>query len=154
MTTPEPWENLVAAEHAYIVRRMELFAGDLEQQLRLALASPRGRGAALRVLRDAAPELITALSDELVVSATTTHSQVGLAREILGRLDPAELEAILTEPVAALLDRTDASWEDYRRFTELLAAVAQTALLARLVERAAQSDDPDIAEVAEDFGVG
>jgi hypothetical protein len=147
----EPWEELVRAEEAYVAKRVELFASGAEPQLRLALASPRGVGTALRVLVDAPLELVMELFDVLFVAATTTHSQVGLARDVLGRLDPGWLASALSSPVEERLSHPDADWEDYRRLAELLLALGQRTHLTAVVERARRSNDEDVREVAEDF---
>lgn len=61
-TEPQPWERLVEAEAESLRRRMEVYAAGAEPQLALAFASGvTGRGAALRCLRDAPVELVTAL---------------------------------------------------------------------------------------------
>lgn len=149
---PEAWEDLVAAEEAYIAKRKALFSSDVDRQLRLALASPRGVGTALRVLRDAPVELTMDLLDDVFVAAVTTHPQVGLAREVLGRVDAGWLASVLRPLVAARVERSDASWEDYRRVAELLSSLMQQDLLNKVVRCASLSDDADIKEVAMDFG--
>ena len=151
VTPPEPWEALVAAEQEYAARRMELFAAGAESQLRKALASPRGRGAALRVLADAPPELTMALIDAVFGGAVTTHAQVGVARSVIGRLDPGWLSRALKPMVSAWIERPEATWEDLRRAAELMSDLGQRALLDQVVERANRSDDEDVKEVAEDF---
>jgi hypothetical protein len=148
----EPWEELVLAEEAYIARRMELFSSGAEAQLRLALGSPRGVGTALRVLVDAPLELVMNLFDVLFVLAVTTHSQVGLARTVLGRLDRGWLASALQPSVEEWLVRPELGWEGYRRLAELLSFLEQRSLLTEVVRRAASSDDDDVREVAEDFG--
>lgn len=148
----EPWEELVSAEEAYLGRRRALFSTDAEAQLRLALASPRGVGTALRVLADAPTELVMSLFDVLFVVAATTHAQVGLARAVLGRLDPGWLASALRPPVEEWLALPGLGWEGYRRLAELLSALGQRSLLAEVVQHAALSDDEDVREVAQDFG--
>ncbi len=151
MTRREPWEDLVAAEELYTARRMDVFAAGAEEQLRLALASPRGRGTALRVLADAPPELTIALLDAAFDAAVTTHAQVGVARNVIGRLDAGWLARTLGPLVSERIERPGASWEDLRRVAELLSELGQRALLDEVVDCADRSDDEDIREVAEDF---
>lgn len=148
----EPWEELVLAEEACAASRMSLFSANTEAQLRLALATPRGVGTALRILADAPPELLMKLFDVLFVVAATTHAQIGLARTVLGRLDPGWLASALQSPVEEWLARPDLGWEEYRRLAELLSVLEQRSLLAEVVQHAARSDDDDVREVAEDFG--
>lgn len=151
VTSREPWEELVLAENEYIARRMALYSAGAERQLRLAFASPRGVGTALRALIDAPLELIMSLLDVLFVSAASTHPQVGVARQVIDRLDPGWLSSALRPLVAGRLSQSDASWEDYRRIAELLSTLEQRSILDVLVRRAEASDDPDIREVADDF---
>lgn len=139
------------AEEVYVAKRVALFASGAEAQLRLALASPRGVGTALRALLDAPLELVGDLVDALFVVAVTTHPQVGLARTVLGRLDTGWLASVLPPRVEERLSHPGADWEDYRRLAELLSALGQRSLLAEVVRRAALSGDEDIREVAEDF---
>ena len=148
---PEAWEELVRSEEVYIARRVRLLALGAEPQLRLALASPRGVGAALRILADAPLELVMDLFDVLFLAATTTHPQVGFARDVLGRLDPGWLTSALSSQVEERLSRPGTDWEDYRRLAELLSALGQRMLLIAVVERAGQSNDEDVREVAADF---
>jgi hypothetical protein len=148
------WQRLVDAEEAYIAARAVLFAAGAEQQLSEALGSSRGRGAALRVLRDSPVELLMALLPALFHSATSTHSQVGLARDVLGRLDSGWLSVALVPLVESAFARESVDWSDYRRLAETLAELGQHDLLAGVVKRAAASDDADIREVAEDFRHG
>jgi len=151
MTSPEPWEELVAAENAYLAKRMALFAAGPEHQLRLALGAPRGVGTALRALLDGPIELCMSLIDALFRVAVTTHSQVGVARHVIARIDPGWLRVSLEPLVDSLLDRPGASWEDFRRTAELLAELGQRDLLDEVVRRADQSSDGDIREVGDDF---
>jgi hypothetical protein len=144
------WQDLVAAEQAYFAARMALYKADPEAELRAALGSARGRGTALRALRDAPVELVMDLIEPLTEAATTTHGEVGLAREVLGRVDPGWLAGVLPPLVEQRLAPA-ADWEDYRRLAELLSTLGQHALLAEVVRRAAGSDDEDIREVAADF---
>jgi hypothetical protein len=144
----------VAAEAVYVAQRMALYAAGAEVQLRLALASPRGVGTALRALLDAPVELVMDLFDALFVFAASSNPQVGLARDLVGRLDAGWLASVLPRHVEERLSRPDAGWEDHRRLAELLSALGQRSMLAELVRRAALSDDEDIREVAADFAEG
>lgn len=84
-------------------------------------------------------------------AAATTHGHVGLARDVLGRLDPGWLSRALAPLVDDALDGENADWETYRRTAEVLDLLGQEALLMSLVERARSSEDPDVLEVAEDY---
>ncbi len=154
MTGQQPWEEVVAAESAYIEARTRLFAADAETQLSLALESASGRGPALRILRDSPIELVMAVVPALFRAATRTHPQVGLARNVLGRIDSGWLSTALSPMVESVLANESSDWSDYRRLAEALAELGQRKLLVSVVDRAAHSDDEDIREVAEDFRRG
>lgn len=151
MSDLEPWEQLVIAETAYTEAHVEVVKAGVESQLALALASPIGRGTALRVLRDSPVELVMSLIDLVFESASSTHSQVGLAREVMARVDPGWLSTVLDPLVTRMLANSDLDWSDYRRLAEMLSELAQSSLLARVVTQASESADEDVREVADDF---
>lgn len=110
------------------------------------------RRAALDYLRTA-PDDALALLPELVDMALSQRT-AGWAREVLDGIRPAKLFPALAEAIPPLLDKADTDrhgGEDYRRLAELLHHVRAGELLARLVARAAASDDYDTREVAEDY---
>jgi len=151
VTVEEPWERLVRAEQAHIEPRTGLFASDAEAQLAAALGNPRGRNAALRVLEGATDELKMAMLPSLFDLALATHGNVGLVRTIIGSLDDGWLTIALRPHVNALFERPQVTWEEYRRVAELLRSIGQIGLLDTVVNKAQQSDDLDIREVAGDF---
>jgi hypothetical protein len=148
---PHAWEDLVAADENLVAKRYAIFAGDPKAQLEAAMGSPRGVGPALRVLRDAPVTLVIDLMDGVFLAAVTTNSQVGLAREVLGRIESEELHSQLQPRIQKLLSGPRADWESYRRVAEMLRSLHQRSLLNWVVERAATSDDEDIMEVSRDF---
>lgn len=151
MTRPEPWEELVIAEDAYLTKRMAMFEAGAEQQLRLALADAAGAPTALTVLRDAPVELVMDLVDLIFLRATRTHGHVALARQVIARLDPGWLFLALPPLVKERLNAPEADWEDYRRIAEVLKDLDQLVILEQLVALARTSADPDILEVADDY---
>lgn len=151
MNGKQPWEEVVAAEGVYLETRRQMFEAGAEEQLSLALQSPTGRGSALRVLRDSPLEVLMGVLPGLFDAASSTHPQVGLAREVLGRVDSGWLSTALVPLVESRLQNKASDWSDYRRLAECLSEIGQSRLLAVVVERADQSDDDDIREVAEDF---
>ena len=154
--TRQPWEDLVEAECAYRDRCAQLYAaGVMTEQLRLALADFSGRDMALRVLLDAPPETVLELLDPVFDLSVSLHGPLVPAREVLARLDQDRLAPPLAVLVARRLDDPDPQYpdDDYRRVAELLDLLGQRDLLAEVVRRAEASDNPDIREVAEDFGV-
>lgn len=155
MSPRQPWEDVVDAENAYISARMKVFydADDGTEQLLAALRHVRGKGMALRLLQEGPVERVMELYEAVFDATTTTHPQVGRARDVLNRLDPGWLSMTLPPLVQRRLD-DNPDWEDYRRLAELLTELGQTALLDTLVRHAERSTDPDILEVADDYRRG
>lgn len=149
MTTRQPWEEVRQAEDVYFAKRKEMFAAGAEEQLRLAMADVRGRGTAMRILKDAPIEMVMELFEPVFARATTTQGDVSLAREVLGRLDSGWLFLALQPVIEARLGSPDADWEDYQRIAEVLKELDQFAHLKALVARAEACNDPDILEVAD-----
>jgi hypothetical protein len=145
------WTELVAAESDLYAarRRFVAEAVDEESVLREALGQP-SRGTALRLLVSRPEDLRAALLPELVELAAAGPADVALCRDAIASLPESVLrerglERLVLDVLAGASD-----WE-FRRLAELLDRVDRT-LLAQLVELAAASEDPDIREVADDFG--
>lgn len=98
------------------------------------------------------PELTMPLLPELFDLSTRINGQVGYAREVLNRLESGWLFIALRPLIAARLDASDVDYEDFRRIAEALEQWDQHKHLSELVARAEGSDDPDVLEVADDFG--
>jgi len=79
-----------------------------------------------------------------------SHRNAVLTREVLARLPREELELRLRPLISERLN--DADDDEYRRLAEALAHLGLEDVLAELVARAIESDDPHVREVAEDFG--
>ena len=131
--TAQPWEELRDLRQACLeVLRGMAAAGILEAQLRLALASPRGRATALRVLRDGSVDRVMDLVDGVFTAAVTPSADTGLARTVLARLDPGWL-ALTLRALLAELDSVSA--EEHRCIIDLLTELDQSALLAEVTQR-------------------
>ena len=131
--TAQPWEELRDLRQACVeVVRGMAAAGILEAQLRLALASPRGRATALRVLRDGSVDRVMDLVDGVFTAAVTPSADTGLARTVLARLDPGWL-ALTLRALLAELDSVSA--EEHRCIIDLLTELDQSALLAEVTQR-------------------
>lgn len=152
------WQRLVDAERRYYAANMELYNArtallnsdaDVLVLVRRALSYPPEWAPALRLLLQLDESRRREMFPMLVELASTAHGNIQLARDVLLSLDrqwllehiPAEIERIL---------RQSATYEEYRRFAELLDMV-RSPYLATLVEKAAMSTDPDIREVADDY---
>ncbi|QDT30694.1 hypothetical protein Enr10x_60620 [Gimesia panareensis] len=101
-------------------------------------------------------ELKKSILETLVRSASTAHSSIYKNRAVI-KLMPRRWVIKHIEPIVnqILTDETDPYLktepdEYYRRFAELYDEL-DDGLLERLLDRAAQHDDPDVKEVAEDF---
>ncbi|SDP06069.1 hypothetical protein SAMN04515671_2836 [Nakamurella panacisegetis] len=151
MNRSVPWERLVEAEDAYFERRQEMFEAGMDRELGLALQSAKGRGMALRVLRELPPDAILPHVGVVADIATRTHGQVGLAREVLSKVDRDAAIRLVVPQIEAML-AADADWETYRRSAEVLVMLGARGALSHLVSLALKSDDADIREVGEDFG--
>ncbi len=150
----EPWQALMDAETSYLVALWHVKQAGIETQLREALKEQGGPHLVLRVLMFEPPEQTMPFVPDLFRYATNMHSQVILAREVIGRVNSGWLFIALRPLIAARLDATGADYADYadyRWIAEALEQWDQHKHLADLVARAATSDDPDIVEVAEDF---
>ena len=134
--TAQPWEELRDLRQSSLeVLRGMAAAGILEAQLRLALASPRGRATALRVLRDGSVDRVMDLVDGVFTAAITPSADTGLARAVLARLDPGWLALTLRALLAERLDSGSVSAEEHRCIVDLLTELDQSALLAEVTQR-------------------
>lgn len=147
----EIWEELLLAEKEFLAKRVELFAGDLSGQLRLAMQSPRGTGMALRVLADAPIHLVQEFLAEIFTVATSTHSHVLLARQVMARLDSTWLTASLPSHISASWSSHDQTDERFRRVAETLDHLHLTCLLREIVQQARGADSEEVREAASDF---
>jgi hypothetical protein len=131
---PEPWEQLRDAHHAVgEIGRSLISAGIWQQQLRLALASPRGRATALSILNRRPAEEIMDLVDAVFDATVSMPAGSGLGEQVLAKVDPGWLSFALRRIVH---DRVAGSPEPdaaRRRIAELLEQLEQPSLLKDLV---------------------
>jgi hypothetical protein len=143
MTGQQPWEDLNQARDAYFaVARAMVADGTWEQQMRLALGSPRGRATALRALRGSPTERVMDLLDPVFLAAISLDTDPGPAIDVLGRLDPGWLAGSLRPLVTRRLDDPHAPAAEHRQLVALLDALDQPALLAEVSRRLATPDPP------------
>jgi hypothetical protein len=116
--------------------------------LRDSLKSALTRRAALSVLAMLDTSFTLALTTE-VVTASLSHRDALLAREVLARAAFAEYAQTVPPYVDQLLQ--DGDDDTFRRLAELLDHLGLYRDLKRLCDRAAVSDDPHVREVGADF---
>ncbi|MBL7496589.1 hypothetical protein I6A84_19540 [Frankia sp. CNm7] len=153
MINVEPWEELAEAENTYFAIRMRMFAAGAETQLRKALATPRGRRTALRVLLEAPAELRMDLIEPVFEATLGSTAEVATARAVLRLVDPGWLTMALRPLLLQRFSdsREPIDWSEYRRAAELLGELGQPALLGLLLSLGSETDDPDVREVVDDF---
>jgi hypothetical protein len=145
----EEWAAVVAADKLHEAALAAIPAASLPSILERALnGSGDVRHYAIKILFEAAPELIVSVMPELREMLLNSQSMPLIAMEIILRLPQPELfyhlEA-LTELVIG-----DPKWDDwaYCRLADLLEDAKADDLLSRLVVAAWQSEDPDILDFA------
>ncbi|MER7842102.1 hypothetical protein ABTY98_41015 [Streptomyces sp. NPDC096040] len=121
-----------------------------QERLRSALRRPEHAVQAIFLLETLDTEPTKALVDDLVKYALRERHTL-LIRNLLGRLPWREAKEIVPPAVGRLLDDADDS-DDYRRMAELLYHLGLDEALQELCARAEDSIDPDVREVAADFG--
>ncbi|CAL9371821.1 hypothetical protein SUDANB95_00876 [Actinosynnema sp. ALI-1.44] len=151
------WDEYAHAWQRMADARFGFTSTDSAERVEVVRRNLRGdaRRAALDHLRTQPGDAL-ALVPELVGMALSQRT-AGWSREALDGIQPAKLFPALAAAIPPLLDKADTDrhgWEDYRRLAELLHHVRAEELLARLVARAADSDDYDTREVAEDYAAG
>jgi len=146
------WSSLLAAARELGPLKSDAFRTDRARLIDAARASLKTmpeRRLALEVLTWLEPEVTAAVFDDVVRIASHTHRDVLLTRQALGRL-PRET---LSERIDPVVDRLLAAEDDdvYRRLAELARHLGLDATLARIVDRALASTDPNIRDVGADF---
>jgi hypothetical protein len=144
------WQAFCAAEDQFYVTRMALAreVKDLHKVLASALKRPGQRGTALRLLDIRPVAEIREHFATLVELASVGHSDIGLVRRVLLKLDAAWIVANIEAHAAPLLAAGDD--EEYRRIAELYSDLDR-ALLDRHLDRCAVHDNPHVREIAADF---
>jgi hypothetical protein len=157
---PDTPSDAPGTDLAGVLRRVEdllLAAAALEREpdrltaeLRDALRSGVDRRDALFLLGVLDLQYTSDLVPE-VVRAALSHGDADVARRTLGALDADEAAELVPPAVRAVL-AAEPDDDAYRRMAELLDHLGLADALAELCEAAAASEDPDVQEVAEDFG--
>ena len=150
-TPSSSWAAVVEAEERFAEAVAAIPPEELQHVLAWALGDFASRRAALRVLGGADPRVVTAVLPELEPLLLVSHALLPECRRVLLRLPRAELLDHLERLTGEVVDDPSSDYEAYRRLAELLRAVGADRVLGRLVDAAALSTDPDIADVAEDF---
>lgn len=149
------WQTMFNAEQAFIGARMAFVQAvqsgdDVVPILEKALRNPSQRGMALRVLPLLDESIRRQVFPTLVALAAVGHSDIQLDRDVMRSIASDWVQEHLSSAVEKILDCSP-TYEEYRRLAELL-DLLHSPYLRTLVEKAAQSDDLDIREVASDFG--
>lgn len=152
MSGEEAWSVFKQADQAMVQARMAFMASDWEPVLRTALETWDHVPTALGLLRILPAERVAPFGDVLLEMAIVTHAQIGVVRELLARLGPGWMSANARGFVERTIASPGSTDEQFRRLAELLRELDEPDLLALVVAAAARSEDPDIREVAEDFG--
>jgi hypothetical protein len=146
------WTDLVEADRNLIGRRVLFFnqAHNAVDILRRALLDVAERGTALRYLEAVhRQDLRRAVLPELLSLAAVTHSDTVLARSVIATLknEPWFASEVkrLVQPILA-----QGSDEEYRRIAELYAET-NPELLDQHLQACAESNDPEIIEIARDY---
>lgn len=151
MSADEAWSELKRTEAAMVQARMAFMATDWGPVLRRALETWDGVPTALGLLRILPRERVEPFAGGLLAMAVVTHGQIGIVRELLASLGPGWMSANARGFVEDTIASPDATDEQFRRLAELLRELDELELLTLVVAAAAESEDPDIREVAEDF---
>ena len=150
------WRRYVAAESEYLRARVELFAGDPLPALKAALDSTDFRSA-LRILEEVGPgrpDLVLGVVPELFSHALGVTPDCTTARRILATLPPHVLAPRLPALVEQFLNGPANDYEEYRGLALLLDDLKLHALLSKVLDAAANSANPDLRDVAEEFSDG
>lgn len=153
MPLDESWRNSLVAVNALNEAMTDLQRTPTGMALfaRETLRSDKSWHGTLMLLELADTRCTEALIDDLVRISVSDRLNTRISN-LLGRLSHRKAEQLIPPVVWALLDNPGADYYDYRRLAELLDHLGLADALAELCARAAASDDPDMREVAEDFG--
>lgn len=148
----DAWRRAVAASTA-----LSAAANELERDYPTTYETLRRelhgteQTAVLFLLRYLDVDYTVALIDDLVAMSISGRYAVRV-RENLGRLPHADAAHVVPAAVWRQLDKTN-DGEAYLMLAKLLEDLGLTDALGELLRRAQASDDPDIQEVAEDYGL-
>jgi hypothetical protein len=150
--TEDPlWRALAAAEQEVARHRAEF--NRLEDRTRilssaLATTSKLDRSAAIRFLRSRSEDVSQVLYE--LVDLCLSIGWLVSAKEPIRAARSASLLVKLDEVVARILEENTAA-QDYTNIADMLTYVEAWEILAKLLDKARTSDDPEVREVADDF---
>ncbi len=148
------WHRYVAAEQEYVAVRRALLNTDLS----VVRASLQGRGpagargfrAAVHLL-DALPMTwIEANLDVLLRLSIEGGTEWFMIRPLLDRVEAGRLDAGLGALVADITTAQPPSAEDFGGLVGLLRELGRPDLLRAVLDRARESSDPNVREIADD----
>lgn len=149
--------NLIEADtryHSLRVRIMSEYKAEKTAAiatLRKLLLLPHQRAAALRLISFFDTELVMALFKEIVSLAFFGLPEVLGCRRLLAEIPKDWFTQYIKAIEAEFL--AEGTYSEYRRGAELYRFLGYDDLLESLLRKAAEHEDPDIKEVAEDFGL-
>lgn len=148
------WQTMFNAEQAFIDARVAFVKAarsgdDVVPILEKALHSASQRGAVLRLLPMLHESIRRQTFPTLVELAAVGHSDIQVVRDVIESIATDWVQGHIGNEVEKILDCAP-TYEEYRRLAELLDRL-HSPYLRSLVQRAAQSNDIDIREVASDF---
>lgn len=155
MTDPVPppiWAAVMAAEERFSEAVAAIPRAELAGVLRWALHDFASRRTALRILSGSDPQLVREILPALGPLLLVSHSLLQECRRALLRLPGTEVSHYLDSLTTSVIEDPSSDDEAYRRLAELLRTVEAHRALERLMDTAARSADPEIREVAADFG--
>lgn len=149
------WQTMFNAEQTFIGARMAFVraaqAGDdVVPIIEKSMRNPSQRGTTLRLLPLLDESIRRHMFPRLVELAAVGHSDIQLVRDVIRSIADDWVQEHIGSEVEKILGCSP-TYEEYRRLAELL-DLLHSPYLRTLVQRAAQSDDLDIREVASDFG--
>ncbi len=144
------WADFCAAESAFFDARMALVCGaqDLPSLISGALKTPSQRGPALRLLEILPEDKIRQHLASLVDLASVGHSDVGLCRSVILRIERDWLVKNIDPHIVEILK--NGGEEEFRRIAELY-KLLNADLLDTHLKRCAVHVNSDVREIAADF---
>lgn len=144
------WQELLRLESIFFDARKAFLtqSSDVTTILAEALKTPHQRGTALRILLTYPDESIRPFLDTLIELASVGHSDVGLSRSVILRINSNWLIRNIDSHAKSIL--STGNEEEFRRIAELYNLIDRDLLKLHL-ERCDKSADPEIREIVDDF---
>ena len=144
------WNSVVAARDAYLEALRAIPYDELAEVLKCALDDRESVPTALSILATGAVGLVDEVAPALYRLLLSMSSPIHGARRAILRLPPDRLSAHLAALVKRVIEDPASDYEPYRCLEGLLLTAGELGLLAALVAKARESDDPDLLEFADD----